>query len=155
MKTWKKEVLIDAPIEYVWPFFFGDIEKKKMIFPKVINEEFVQKTEQVAGSILIQTYQIGSLTEQYEITINKYKDEQNNKGFQEKFLLNNRFRMTIDYELERQGDSATKFIYTSINKPKNPLLSIFQLFGKDEVIVQFMNRTKKTIETAYEEDKNK
>jgi ligand-binding SRPBCC domain-containing protein len=151
MKKWKKEILIHAPIEYVWPFFYGSLEKKKIIFPKVINEEFIHQTDQVVGSIIKQTYQIGSLTEQYEITIKKYTDEQNYKKFQENFLLNNRFRMTIDYELESKNDNTTKFIYTSINKPKNPLLSIFQLFGSDDVVQRFMERTKESIEAAYSE----
>lgn len=152
MRKWKKEIIIHAPIEYVWPFFYGNLEKKKIIFPKVINEEFTHQTEQVVGSIINQTYQIGSLTEHYEITIKKYTDDQNNKGYQESFLLNNRFRMTIDYELEAKNDTTTKFIYTSINKPKNPLLSIFQLFGSDEVIIRFMDRTKEKIEAAYQEE---
>ncbi|WP_391209155.1 SRPBCC family protein [Psychrobacillus sp. L4] len=152
MKKWKKEITINAPIEYVWPFFYGDLEKKKMIFPKVMDEVFTQETEQLVGSIISQTYQIGSVTEQYEITIKKYVNEQHYKIFQESFLLNNRFRMTIDYELEAQNDTTTKFIYTSINKPKNPLLGIFQLFGNDEVVRRFMNRTKETIESAYKNE---
>ncbi|WP_342600968.1 SRPBCC family protein [Psychrobacillus sp. FSL H8-0483] len=149
MKKWKKEIIINAPIEYAWPFFYGDLEKKKKIFPKVVEEEILNRTEQVIGTTIWQTYQNGSYTEQYELTIKKYTDEKTYKVLQENFILNDRFRMTTEYELESQGEHLTKFIYTSINKPKNPLLSVFQLFGSDEVIVTFMNRTKDTIEAAY------
>ncbi|TQR13313.1 SRPBCC family protein [Psychrobacillus soli] len=154
MKKWKKEININVPIEFAWPYFYGDTEKKKKIFPKVVEEEYVEQTEQVVGSIIHQTYQIGSLTEQYEITIKKYVDEQNYKMIQESFLLNDRFRMTIDYELQMEDSAATKFIYTSINKPKNPLFSIFQLFGNDDVVMKFMNRTKETMEAAYKTTAN-
>ncbi|GGA26745.1 SRPBCC family protein [Psychrobacillus lasiicapitis] len=149
MKKWKKEVELNVPIEFAWSFFYGDVEKKKMIFPKVVEEAILESTEQVVGSVIHQTYQNGSLTEQYEITIQKFVDELDNKMIQESFVLNDRFRMTIDYELQRVDNKTTKFIYTSLNKPKNPLLSLFQLFGSDEVIVNFMNRTKDTIENAY------
>jgi len=150
MKKWKKEIKLNVPIEFAWTYFYGDVEKKKKIFPKVVGEELLKKTEQVVGSVIHQTYQNGSLTEQYEITIQKYADEPNNKMIQESFILNDRFRMTIDYELHREDNTTTKFIYTSINKPKNPLLSLFQLFGSDEVVENFMKRTKDTIETAYQ-----
>jgi len=98
-----------------------------------------------------QSYQNGSLTEEYEVTIKKYTNESNYKAFQESFVLNNRFKITTEYELESQSDKVTKFIYTSINKPKNPLLSVFQLFGSDEVIVNFMNKTKAAIESDFEQ----
>ncbi|ALC85743.1 hypothetical protein AM499_07860 [Bacillus sp. FJAT-22090] len=152
MKKWKKEILINAPIEYVWQFFYGNLHKKKMIFPKVIDENIIKQTDQVVGSVITQTYQNGSLNEQYELTIKKYKDEQNYKSYQESFILNDRFRMTIEYELENQNEITTKFIYTSINKPKNILLSIFQLFGNSDVVDRFMSRTKETIETAYKNE---
>ncbi|MFJ8064839.1 SRPBCC family protein [Psychrobacillus sp. NPDC096426] len=154
MKKWKKEIRINVPIEFAWTYFYGDVEKKKKVFPKIVGEEFTEQTERVIGSVILQTYQNGSLTEQYEITIKKYVDEQNYKMIQESFLLNDRFRMTIDYELLREDHTTTKFIYTSINKPKNPLFSIFQLFGSDEVVVNFMNRTKETIESAYKTTAN-
>ncbi|WP_144513183.1 SRPBCC family protein [Bacillus sp. FJAT-22090] len=149
MKKWKREITLNVPIEFAWPYFYGDIEKKKRIFPKVVEEKFIQQTEQIIGSVIRQTYQLGSITEEYEITLKKYINESDYKTIQESFLLNNRFRMTIDYELMKENDETTKFIYTSINKPKNPLLSIFQLFGKDEVVVNFMKRTKETIEADY------
>lgn len=154
MKKWKKEISINVPIEFAWSYLYGDVEKKKKIFPKVVEEDYIKQTEQVVGSLIRQTYQNGSLTEQYDITIQKYKDEQNYKMIQEHFLLNDRFRMTIDYELQKEDDVTTKFIYTSVNKPKNPLFSIFQLFGSDEVIVRFMNRTKETMEAAYKTTAN-
>lgn len=154
MKKWKREILLDVPIEFAWPYFYGDISKKKKIFPKVVDEEIIKQTEQITGTIITQSYQNGSLTEQYEITIKKYTNEPTYKAIQESFLLNNRFKMTTEYELESQSDKLTKFIYTSINKPKNPLLSIFQLFGSDEVIVNFLNKAKVAIEKDYEQSKN-
>lgn len=155
MKKWKKEILLNVPIEFAWAYFYGDISKKKRIFPKVVDEEFIKQTEQIIGTIINQSYENGSLTEQYEITIKKYTNESNYKAIQESFLLNNRFKMTTEYELERQSDRMTKFIYTSINKPKNPLLSIFQLFGSDEVIVNFLDRAKATIEMDFEQTQDK
>lgn len=151
MKKWKKEILIDVPIEFAWPYFYGDLTKKKRIFPKVVEEEIVKQSQPIVGTIIKQTYQLGSITEQYEITIKKYTNEPNYKSIQESFLLNNRFHMTTEYELEGQSDSKTKFIYTSVNKPKNPLLSLFQLFGSDEVIVNFLNKAKVAIEKDYEQ----
>ncbi|WP_277584315.1 hypothetical protein [Psychrobacillus antarcticus] len=154
MKKWKKEIILNVPIEFAWPYFYGDISKKKKIFPKVVDEEITMETEQIIGTIINQSYQIGSVTEQYEITIKKYTNDPNYKAFQESFLLNNRFKMTTEYELESQSDKMTKFIYTSINKPKNPLLSIFQLFGNDEVIMNFLKRAKVAIELDFEETQN-
>ncbi|QUG41547.1 SRPBCC family protein [Psychrobacillus sp. INOP01] len=154
MKKWKKEILLNVPIEFAWAYFYGDISKKKKIFPKVVGEEIIKQTEGIIGTIISQSYQTGSLTEQYEITIKKYTNESNYKAIQESFLLNNRFKMTTEYELESQSDKMTKFIYTSINKPKNPLLSIFQLFGSDEVIVNFLNKAKIAIEMDFEQSQN-
>ncbi|MEK5147007.1 hypothetical protein MKX53_08190 [Psychrobacillus sp. FSL K6-4615] len=151
MKKWKKEILLNVPIEFAWPYFYGNIAKKKKIFPKVIDEVIVQQTESIVGTMIKQSYQNGSLTEEYEVTIKKYTNESNYKAFQESFILNNRFKITTEYELESQSDKVTKFIYTSINKPKNPLLSVFQLFGSDEVIVNFMNKTKVEIELDFEQ----
>ncbi|WP_419958388.1 hypothetical protein [Psychrobacillus psychrotolerans] len=151
MKKWKKEILLNVPIEFAWPYFYGNIAKKKKIFPKVIDEVIVQQTESIVGTMIKQSYQNGSLTEEYEVTIKKYTNESNYKAFQESFVLNNRFKITTEYELESQSDKVTKFIYTSINKPKNPLLSVFQLFGSDEVIVNFMNKTKVAIESDFEQ----
>lgn len=153
MKKWKKEILLNVPIEFAWPYFYGNIAKKKKIFPKVIDEAIVQQTESIVGTMIKQSYQNGSLTEEYEVTIKKYTNESNYKAFQESFVLNNRFKITTEYELESQSDKVTKFIYTSINKPKNPLLSVFQLFGSDEVIVNFMNKTKVAIESDFEQTK--
>ena len=155
MKKWKKEIILNVPIEFAWPYFYGDISKKKKIFPKVVDEEITMETEQIIGTIINQSYQNGSVTEQYEITIKKYTNDPNYKAFQESFLLNDRFKMTTEYELESQSDKMTKFIYTSINKPKNPLLSIFQLFGNDEVIMNFLNRAKVAIELDFEQSPNK
>jgi len=152
MKKWKKEITIQTPIEFAWDFFYGDLEKKKMIFPKVIDEEIIKQTENRTGSIIKQTYQNGNFREQYDLSIKKYINEVNNKVLTESFILNNRFKMTTEYELVSLTENSTKFIYTSINKPKNPLLSIFQLFGSDEVILNFMERTKEAIESEYEKE---
>ena len=35
--------MIQAPIEFAWNFFYGDLEKKKMIFPKVMDEEIIKQ----------------------------------------------------------------------------------------------------------------
>ena len=152
MKKWKKEILLNVPIEFAWPYFFGDLAKKKKIFPKVVDEVIIEQKETIVGTIIKQSYQNGSLTEEFEVTIKKYKNEANYKAFQESFVLNKRFSITTEYELERQSDKVTKFIYTSINKPKNPLLSIFQLFGSDEVIVNFLNKAKTAIESDFEQN---
>lgn len=128
-----------------------EYSQEEKIFPKVIDEAIVQQTESIVGTMIKQSYQNGSLTEEYEVTIKKYTNESNYKAFEESFVLNNRFKITTEYELESQSDKVTKFIYTSINKPKNPLLSVFQLFGSDEVIVNFMNKTKAAIESDFEQ----
>ena len=150
MKKWKKEIIIQTPLEFAWDFFWGDLEKKKMIFPKVIDEEIIKQTKNFTGSIIKQSYQNGNFTEKYDLTIIKYINEVNNKVLTESFILNNRFKMSTEYELVSLTENSTKFIYTSINKPKNPLLGIFQLFGSDEVILNFMKSTKEAIEREYE-----
>ena len=149
MKKWKKDIIINAPIEFAWPYFYGDLEKKKAIFPKIINEETLKETTEVEGTVFRQVYQNGSVNDSYDITIKRFIDESNHKLVQEAFILNNMFRMKVDYELHSIDDNQTKFTYKSINRPRNPLLSLFQLFGKDDVIIRFMNRTKNTIESAY------
>lgn len=150
MKKWKKEITINAPIDYVWSFFYGDIEKKKIIFPKVTSEEMLHQTDDVIGSVVLQTYQIGSVTQQYEITIKDFTDEVHTKALVEHFLLNDRFYITTEYKLKSIDESSTTFYYTSINKPKNILLSVFQLFGKADVVNNFMNRVKTAIENTYQ-----
>lgn len=158
MKKWKKDIMINAPIEFVWPYLYGDLEKKKAIFPKIIDEEILKETNEVEGTVIRQAYKNGSIDEYYDLTIKKFIDESNHKLVQEAFLLNNMFRMKVDYELHSVDENQTKFTYRSVNRPRNPLLSLFQLFGKDDAIVRFMNRTKNTVEEAYnsngEEQKN-
>lgn len=149
MKKWKKDIVINAPIDFVWPYFYGDLEKKKAIFPKIIDEEIITNTNAVEGTVIRQAYKNGQIDEYYDITIQKFIDEPTHKLIQESFLLNNLFRMKIDYELHVVSEKQTKFTYISVNRPKNPLLSLFQLFGKDDVIIRFMDRTKNTIEEAY------
>lgn len=153
MKKWKKEIVINAPIEFVWPYFYGDLEKKKVIFPKIIDEEIIKETEEVVGTVIRQSYKNGSLDEYYNLTLKKYINEPNHKLVQETFILNNLFKMKVDYELHQVDEQNTKFTYVSVNRPRNPLLSLFQLFGKDDVIVRFMDRTKNSIENDYNLDK--
>lgn len=149
MKKWKKDIIINAPIEFAWPYFYGDLEKKKAIFPKIIDEEILKETNEIEGTVIRQAYKNGSLDESYDLTIKKFVDETDHKLVQEAFILNNMFRMKVDYELHSLGQNETKFTYKSVNRPRNPLLSLFQLFGKDDVIIRFMNRTKNTIELAF------
>ncbi len=149
MKKWKKEINLQVPIEFAWPYFYGNLEKKRAIFPKIETEEYTNTTTDVVGTTFKQTYKNGSISESYNIQITKFEDTAEYKVIEESFILNNRFKMTTTYELTNQPDGTTLFTYTSVNKPKNPLLILFQLFGKDDIIVSFMNRTKQTIEGAY------
>ena len=149
MKKWKKDIIINVPIEFAWPYFYGDLEKKKAIFPKIIDEEVLKETHEVEGTIIRQAYKNGSIDESYDLTIKKFINEPNHKLVQEAFILNNMFRMKVDYELNSVDENQTRFTYQSVNRPRNPLLSLFQLFGKDDVIIRFMNRTKTNIEEAY------
>ena len=149
MKKWKREITINVPIDFAWPYFYGNLEKKKAIFPKIEEEEYTNLTNTIVGSTFKQTYKLTTYSDTYDITITKFENTEEYKIIEESFALSNRFNMKVTYELKSNPDGTTTFIYTSVNKPKNPLLILFQLFGKDDAIVSFMNRTKQTIEAAY------
>ncbi|AOH56431.1 hypothetical protein ABE28_018850 [Peribacillus muralis] len=146
MKSWKKEIEINAPIEHVWKYFDGSIENMQQIMPQVIEQKPIKVTEEVVGSIYRQKYREGKRTEEYDIETLAYIDERDQKKLKVGFILAKMFDITALYELNRISDSRTSFIYTVTSRPLKWYLKLLLLFTTDKVVVEFLERVKKVAE---------
>ncbi|MGE7879361.1 SRPBCC family protein [Peribacillus muralis] len=146
MKSWKKEIEINASIEHVWKYFDGSIENMQQIMPQVIEQKPVKVTEEVVGSIYRQKYREGKRTEEYDIETLVYTDEPDEKKLKVGFILAKMFDITALYELNKINDSRTSFTYTVTSRPLKWYLKLLLLFATDKVVVEFLERVKKVAE---------
>ncbi|MFJ7755807.1 SRPBCC family protein [Peribacillus muralis] len=146
MKSWKKEIEINAPIEHVWKYFDGSIENMQQIMPQVIEQKPIKVTKEVVGSIYRQKYREGKRTEEYDIETLVYTDEPDQKKLKVGFILAKMFDITALYELNKISDSRTSFIYTVTSRPLKWYLKLLLLFATDKVVVEFLERVKKVAE---------
>ncbi|MGE6375960.1 SRPBCC family protein [Peribacillus muralis] len=146
MKSWKKEIEINASIEHVWKYFDGSIENMQQIMPQVIEQKPVKVTEEVVGSIYRQKYREGKRTEEYDIETLIYTNEPHEKKLKVGFILAKMFDITALYELNKINDSRTSFTYTVTSRPLKWYLKLLLLFATDKVVVEFLERVKKVAE---------
>lgn len=147
LKRWTKSIVIDAPIEDVWQYLDGDLEKMQQIMPKVVSNTPVTETKEVVGSVYRQEYLEGNRVEAYDVHVTEYENTPTHKHMKVAFTLAQLFDITAKYEVEALPDSKTKFVYTTTNNPLKWFIKLFLLFGNDKVMVEFVERVKQVAES--------
>ncbi|MFD2672342.1 SRPBCC family protein [Marinicrinis sediminis] len=142
MKSWTKEIVIDAPIEVVWALFDGSTENMQKIMPQVVDNEPIKVTEEKVGSIYLQTYQEGKRKEQYEVETLIYVNHPDHKHMKVGFTLANLFDITAEYECWKQGEHQTLLRYTATNRPLKWFVRLFLIFAREKVVIDFIQRVK-------------
>lgn len=146
MKTWTKNIEINAPIEQVWKFLDGSLENMQKIMPQVVENTPVKVTEEVVGSVYRQKYKEGKHVQEYDVETLEYLDTPDKKRLKVGFTLANIFEITAFYELSKINDSKTSFTYTATNRPLKWFVKLFLLFSTDKVVVRFVERVKSVAE---------
>lgn len=146
MKTWTKNIEINAPIDHVWKFFNGSLEDMQKIMPQIVENTPVKITEEVVGSVYRQKFQEGKRTQEYDVETLEYLDASNQKRVKVGFTLTNLFEITAFYELRKINESKTSFTYTVTNRPLKWLVKLFLLFATEKVVVKFVERVKSVAE---------
>ena len=146
MKSWTREIEINAPIDQVWKLLDGSLEDMQKIMPQVVENTPVKITEEKVGSIYRQKYKEGKRIEEYDVRTLEYENQHDLKRLKVGFTLANMFDITAFYELKRLDDDKTSLLYTSTNKALKWYIKPFLLFGGDKVVVQFLERVKKVAE---------
>ncbi|WP_243388065.1 SRPBCC family protein [Bacillus kexueae] len=146
MKSWSKEIEINAPIEVVWELFDGSLENMQKIMPQVLENTMVKETEEKVGSISRQKYQEGKRVMEYDVETLEYENTTDFKNLKVGFNLANMFDITAKYELTKIDENTTHFKYTATNKPLKWFIKLFLMFANDKVVVEFVERVKKVAE---------
>jgi uncharacterized membrane protein len=147
MKTWIKDIEINAPIEKVWEYFDGSLENMQKIMPQVVENKPVTVTEEKVGSIYRQKYKEGKRVEEYDVETLIYVDMPDEKKLKVGFTLANMFEITAFYELSIVNDNQTSLKYTVTNKALKWFVKPFLLLARDKVVVEFLDRVKRVVET--------
>ncbi|WP_438317392.1 SRPBCC family protein [Sporosarcina sp. FA9] len=147
MKSWSKEIEIDAPIEQIWKLFNGSLEEMQKIMPQVVDNQPIKITEDMVGSVYAQKYKEGKRIMEYNVETLAYLDSQNEKKVKIGFTIAKMFEITAQYELVKLDDHKTFFKYTTTNKPLKWFLKLFLLFSTDKVVIEFVDRVKKVAES--------
>ena len=147
MKTWTKDIEINANIEEIWKFFDGNLEDMQKIMPQVVRNEPIHITDDKIGTIYRQGYKEGKKVVEYDVKVLEYKNTPEEKQLKITFNLANMFDITAAYELKKIDDHQTYFKYTTSNKPLKWFIKIMLKLSKsDKVVVQFVERVKNIAE---------
>ncbi|MFJ7737540.1 SRPBCC family protein [Lysinibacillus sp. NPDC097287] len=146
MKTWTKNIEINAPIEHVWKFFNGSLEEMQKIMPQIVENTPVKVTEEVVGSVYRQKYKEGKHIQEYDVETFEYLDKPDKKRLKVGFTLANLFEIMALYELRKINESKTSFTYTVTNRPLKWLVKLFLIFASEKVVVKFVDRVKSVAE---------
>ncbi|MEK3936623.1 SRPBCC family protein [Sporosarcina sp. FSL W7-1349] len=146
MKAWTRNIEIHAPIEQVWSFFDGSLDKMQQIMPQVVEHKLVHLTENKVGSIYRQKYKEGKRIEEYDVETLEYVDEPAHKKLKVGFTLAHLFEITAQYELVKIQDHQTSLTYTVTNRPLKWFVKLFLWFATDKVVNEFLERVKKQAE---------
>ncbi|CEG22851.1 hypothetical protein BN1080_01786 [Planococcus massiliensis] len=142
MAKWKKEILIDAPIEQVWQLFMD--RNVKRIMPKVEEHLLLEKEDDTLGAKHSQSYYAGSQLESYLVETIAFDDTPERKHKAVKFEMSGMFEVEYRYTLEKVNDNQTKFIYEGSNKGTNMTGKAMLLAGskrkREETVQAFMDR---------------
>lgn len=146
VKTWTKDIEINAPIERVWKLLDGSLEDMQKIMPQVVEHKPVKMTEEGVGSVYRQKYKEGKRIEEYDVETLAFSNQPDQKKLKVGFTLANMFEITAFYELKKMSDHQTFFKYTVTNRPLKWFLKLFLLFAKEKVVVEFLERVKSVAE---------
>ncbi|PLS17924.1 hypothetical protein CVD28_09560 [Bacillus sp. M6-12] len=146
MKSWTKEIEINAPIERVWKLF-NDVENMQKIMPNVVEHKPIKITEEGVGSVYRQKYKEGKRIEEYDVETLEYLDSADQKKLKVGFTLAKMFEITADYQLMRIDDNRTFFAYTVTNKALKWFVKIFLLLANDKVVITFVEQVKRIAES--------
>ncbi|WP_075617750.1 SRPBCC family protein [Paenisporosarcina indica] len=146
MKQWTKSIEINAPIEEVWQYVDGDLEKMQQIMPNVVNNTPVTVTDEVVGSVFRQEYREGNRVESYDVHVIEYENTPTHKKMKVAFSLAKLFDITAKYELTAVSDSKTSLTYTTSNKALKWFVHLFLLFASEKTVVKFVEHVKKVAE---------
>lgn len=80
MKTWTKDIEINAPIEKVWQYLDGSLEDMQKIMPQVVGNTPVKITEEKVGSVYRQQYKEGKIIAEYNVETLEYTKRENSAG---------------------------------------------------------------------------
>ncbi|MFJ5714214.1 SRPBCC family protein [Neobacillus sp. NPDC093127] len=149
MKSWSKEIEIEAPIDQVWGLLEGPLEEMQKIMPQVVDHKPVKVTDVGVGSIYRQRYKEGKRIEEYDVETLEYDNAPDKKKLKVGFTLAKMFEITALYELYQINQQKTRFTYTCTNRPLKSFLKLFLLFASDKIVVQFCERVKKVAEEDY------
>ena len=130
MKSWTREIEINAPIDQVWKLLDGSLEDMQKIMPQVVENTPVKITDEKVGSIYRQKYKEGKRIEEYDVKTLEYENQPDLKRLKVGFTLANMFDITALYELKRVDDDKTSFSYTATNKALKWYIKPFLLFGR-------------------------
>lgn len=147
MKQWSKSIEIDAPIEQVWQYVDGDLEKMQQIMPNVVSNTLINKTDEVVGSVYRQEYREGKRVEAYDVHVNEYENTPTHKKMKVGFTLANLFDITAKYELTSINNTKTKLTYTTSNKALKWFVHLFLLFASEKTVVKFVEHVKQVAES--------
>ena len=75
MKSWTREIEINAPIDQVWKLLDGTLEDMQKIMPQVVEHTPVKVTEEGVGTIYRQKYKEGKRIEEYEVKTLEYQND--------------------------------------------------------------------------------
>ncbi|WHY85719.1 SRPBCC family protein [Neobacillus novalis] len=149
MKSWSKEIEIEAPIDQVWGLLDGSLEEMQKIMPQVVDHKPVKVTDVGVGSIYRQKYKEGKRIEEYDVETLEYENAPDKKKLKVGFTLAKMFEITALYELSQINQQKTLFTYTCTNRPLKSFLKLFLLFASDKIVVQFCERVKNVAEEEY------
>ncbi|MBE1557097.1 SRPBCC family protein [Sporosarcina limicola] len=147
MKSWSKEIEINAPIERIWELFNGSLEDMQKIMPQVVDNQPITITDDMVGSMYLQKYKEGKRIMEYNVETLAYLDSSNEKKVKVGFTIAEMFEITAQYELVKLDDHKTHFKYTTTNRPLKWFIKLFLLFSSDKVVIQFVERVKKVAES--------
>lgn len=147
MKHWTKSIEINAPIEEVWQYVDGDLEKMQQLMPNVVSNTPVTITETKVGSVYRQEYREGNRVEAYDVYVNEYEDSPGFKKMKVAFTLANLFDITAIYELQAIDASKTKLTYSTSNKALKWFVHLFLLFANEKPVVKFVDHVKQVVES--------
>ncbi|AXI08330.1 hypothetical protein CUC15_05010 [Oceanobacillus zhaokaii] len=146
MKTWTRDIEINAPIEQVWSYFGGSLEEMQKIMPQVVDQKPVKITEEIVGSVYRQKYKEGKRIEEYDVETLEYLNEPDHRKLKIGFTLAKMFEITALYELKKLNENKTYLKYTTTNRPLKWFVKIFLIFASDKVVVEFLERVKRVAE---------
>lgn len=149
MKSWSKEIEIEAPIDQVWGLLDGSLEEMQKIMPQVVDHKPVKVTDVGVGSIYRQRYKEGKRIEEYDVETLEYENAPDKKKLKVGFTLANMFEITALYELYQINQQKTLLTYTCTNRPLKSFLKLLLLFASDKIVVQFCERVKNVAEEEY------